>query len=72
MLIIGCPLVNKYRLQGSYQYYGLVITKNYGYHDVSPPVATAAPPPPAPVPTTSTGPEPAALPSPEQSLPAGV
>ena len=35
MLIIGCRLVNKYRLQGSYQYYGLVITKNTGYHNVS-------------------------------------
>ena len=34
-----------------------------------PPVVTAAPPPPAPVATTS-GPEPAALPSPEQSPPA--
>ena len=38
-----------------------------------PPVVAVAPPPPAPVPTTSTGPEPAALPSPEQSPPgAGV
>ena len=34
-----------------------------------PPVVAAAPPPPAPVPTV---PEPAALPSPEQSPPAGV
>ena len=48
-----------------------ILERVHGFAEIGERGAVAvAPPPPAPVPTTSTGPEPAALPSPEQLPPA--